>query len=109
MKKIFALLLLLSSTSALAHVKWFSDYDFAKAPLALGDLMHPTFYFLFALSLVSLPLMVWLDRAGEKSVAYNRVNGFLDQYADNGPAIMRVELACEDRELYLFTGKFGKN
>lgn len=94
MKFLVAFLLMGLSGASEAHVKWFSHYDFQQAPLALSQLNTPTFWGLFLLSIVSLPLMVWLDRAGENSVLYKKVNDFFDQYANNGPLIMRVAMGA---------------
>ncbi len=80
--------------AARAHVKWFSDYDFLQKPLELAQLHHPAFWGLFLLSLASLPLLVYTDRLGERSVLYRRINGFLDRYADDGVLIMRVAMGA---------------
>lgn len=94
MKKLFLLLVFIVPISAFAHVKWFSDYSFQNPPLNLTQLMTPYFWGLFILSLLSLPAMVYLDRFAEKSQAYNRINSFLDQYANNGPLIMRIAMGA---------------
>jgi hypothetical protein len=91
---LFSALALLAPAAANAHVKWFSDYSFNHAPLQWANLNHPTFWFLFGLSLISLPLLVWVDRLGEKSMVYGKINGFLDQYSDSGGLIMRVALGA---------------
>lgn len=92
MKKLSFVLLTLFPSIAMAHVKWFSDYNFAHPPLSLSDLNTPVFWGLFLLSLVSLPLMVWLDILGEKWGPYVRTNAWLDTFSDNGPLIMRVAM-----------------
>ncbi len=80
--------------SAQAHVKWFSNYDFIQPPLALSEIATPTFWGLLLLSLVSLPLLVWLDSAAGGSRPYRRMNGFLDRYKDEGPLIIRVTMGA---------------
>lgn len=77
-----------------AHVKWFSDFSFEAPPLQLSQLLSPYFIGLFSLSLISLPILVYLDRIAEKSLTYNKVNTFLDQFSDNGPLIMRVAMGA---------------
>lgn len=95
MKNFFYLFILsLFPNIAMAHVKWFSNYDFQQAPLQLSQLNHPTFWGLFALSLISLPLLVYTDKLGENSKLYQRINTFLDRYADEGPMIMRVAMGA---------------
>lgn len=93
--KYLVLLFSLIPIKAFAHVKWFSDYNFQEVPLAVGQLMsNPFFWGLFALSLVSLPLFVWTDKLGENWGPYQKVNTFLDQFAGNGPLIMRIAMGA---------------
>lgn len=94
MKFLMSLPLLLFSFSSHAHVKWFSNYDFQQAPLSLSQLNTPYFWGLFILSLISLPLLVWMDIIGDKSFIYKKINGFLDQYSSDGPLIMRVAMGA---------------
>lgn len=93
MNKIF-LFLFFWSFKAEAHVKWFSDYDFQHPPVNFQQLNTPTFWGLFLLSVVSLPIFVWLDKIAEKSYLYRKTNQFLDQYENNGPLIMRVTMGA---------------
>jgi uncharacterized membrane protein YphA (DoxX/SURF4 family) len=79
---------------ASAHVKWFSNYDFQQRPLNFSELNTPLFWGLFILSIVTIVLLVWLDKLAEKSLLYHRINSFLDRYADQGPLIMRVSMAA---------------
>lgn len=90
MKTLFTLLALIIPQISFAHVKWFSDYNFQNPPLNLSHLNTPVFWGLFLLSVVSMPIMVWLDKVAEKSPTYNKTNSFLDRYADSAPLIMRV-------------------
>lgn len=93
MKKLMLVLLFLIPSYAFAHVKWFSDYSFTQSPLTLGDLTsQPLFWGLFLLSVVSLPLMVWLDKIAEKWPSYVRLTNWLDTFSQNGPLIMRVAM-----------------
>lgn len=94
MKLFFLLLSLLTSPASQAHVKWFSNYDFQQPPLELAQLNNKYFWGLFILSLLSLPLMVFLDKVGDKSSFYRRIDSFLDRYSDNGPLIMRVAMGA---------------
>ncbi len=94
MKFIALLITFLFSQSSFAHVKWFSDYSFQQPPLELSDLNTPYFWGLLVLSLISLPIFTWIDKWGEKSAWYQRFNAFLDQYADDGPLIMRISMGA---------------
>jgi hypothetical protein len=92
MKALLSIVIVLFPTLAMAHVKWFSDYSFKHPPLELSALNQPMFWGLFALSLVSLPLMVWLDKVAERWPPYVRTNQWLDTFSENGPLIMRVAM-----------------
>ena len=94
MKKLLLLLLFIFPHMAQAHVKWFSDYNFIHTPLEFAQLFSPTFWGLFALSLISLPLLVYTDKLGEKSLVYQRINGFFDRYSDNSTLVMRIAMAA---------------
>lgn len=93
-KLLLTLITVLIPQLSWAHVKWFSDFDFVARPLELGQLNHPVFWGLFFLSLVSLPLLVYLDKIADKSSLYLRTNEFLDRYSENGPGIMRVAMGA---------------
>lgn len=92
--KIWGLLMGLFPLSALAHVKWFSNFNYDQPPLLLSQLGSPSFWGLFALSLISLPLLVWTDKLGEKWLPYQKCNHFLDRYSGNGGLIMRVTMGA---------------
>jgi hypothetical protein len=94
MKALIALATLLASASSHAHVKWFSNYSFQEPPLNLSQLNTPVFWGLFLLSIVSMPIMVLLDRWADKSEVYVKTNAFLDRYSENGPLIMRIAMGA---------------
>lgn len=90
----FFLNLFIKSTLSEAHVKWFSNYDFQQAPLHISDLGNIYFWGLLLLSLVSLPLIVYVDRKLETSKAYFRINSFLDRYSEDGLLLMRIVMGA---------------
>jgi uncharacterized membrane protein YphA (DoxX/SURF4 family) len=94
MKLLFLLLSFLVSTTASAHVKWFSSFDFKQRPLTFQELNHSVFWGLFLLSIITIALFVYLDKLAEKSAIYHRINTFLDRYAEQGPLIMRVAMGA---------------
>lgn len=47
---------------AWSHVKWFFPYDLSNPPLPIGDVLTPTFVYLFLLSVVGIYVFVWVDR-----------------------------------------------
>lgn len=94
MKILLSLFVLLIPSISFAHVKWFSDFSFQNPPLNLEQLNTPVFWGLFLLSVVSMPIMVWLDKVAENSKTYVMTNSFLDQYADSAGLIMRVAMGA---------------
>lgn len=94
MKTLLTIITLLIPQLSFAHVKWFSDYSFQNPPLDFSQLNNPTFWGLFLLSVVSMPVMVWLDKVAEKSTTYVKTNNFLDQYANSAGLIMRVAMGA---------------
>ena len=94
MRYIMSLIAFFYSQASHAHVKWFSDYSFDQVPLNLSSLNHTYFWGLFALSLISLPLLIWVDEIGDKSTFYSKFNQFFDRYSDQGPLIMRVTMGA---------------
>ncbi|WP_338844453.1 hypothetical protein V8J88_12455 [Massilia sp. W12] len=57
-----ALLLLLHSLTAQAHVKWFAPYDIAKPPLPIGEVLTETFMWFFGGSIVFIFGFFMVDR-----------------------------------------------
>jgi hypothetical protein len=45
-----------------AHVKWFSPYDLSKPPLPVGEVLTPTFIYLYLISIVTMYGFFWVDR-----------------------------------------------
>ncbi|MEZ0392155.1 MAG: hypothetical protein ACAH59_08075 [Pseudobdellovibrionaceae bacterium] len=90
MKKYLAPLVLFVSSTSFAHVKWFSKERFENPPLSFSQLNHPTFWGLFLLSVVTLALLVWLDRKLEQWPAYLKMNQYFDQYTDKATLILRI-------------------
>ena len=83
------------SSSASAHVKWFSSYGFEQAPLTLEKVFASVYFWpLFLLSLCSLPVIVFLDKKAEQTRTYLRINKFLDRYAANSRLILRISMAA---------------
>lgn len=47
---------------ALAHVKWFSEYDLNQPPLPIGDVLTGQFVHFFLASVLLIYVFFWLDR-----------------------------------------------
>lgn len=80
---------LIFPTSSYAHVKWFTQN---KEPsiFTLDELNRPAFWFLFALTVVTLAVIVYADRYLEKWSSYQKFSAYLESYADRAPVILRV-------------------
>lgn len=72
-----------------AHVKWFTRSK-DDSVIAISELNTTAFWFLLALSVITLALIVYIDRALEKSKLFIRFNHFLENYSDRATVILRV-------------------
>jgi uncharacterized membrane protein YphA (DoxX/SURF4 family) len=79
---------------ALAHVKWFSDFNFADRPLTLQDAITPTVTGLAALSMFVLAALVIIDRRLETMGWYQRFNGWFDARRQYSTLVMRIGLGA---------------
>lgn len=80
----------LFTSTAHAHVKWFSQYRFDQQPVTFAQLNHPAFWALVVLSVVTLGLFVWTDRKISDWGPYVRLNERLAQYEGNASLILRI-------------------
>lgn len=85
-----ALILTATSSTSSAHVKWFMKNGADSAPLTFLELNHASFWALLALSIVTLALLVFVDRKFENWGPYQKLDTFLDQYSDRSTLILRV-------------------
>ncbi len=66
--RISLLLFLLFSSAVLfpaeawSHVKWFFPYDLSHPPLPVGDVLTPTFVYVYLLSIIGIYAFFWVDR-----------------------------------------------
>lgn len=85
----FFMLLAFTPFIANAHVKWFTNNkDTSVASFA--DLNHLAFWFLLGLSVLTLALITYADRAFEKWAAYQKFNSYLESFSDRATVILRV-------------------
>jgi len=81
------------SSSASAHVKWFTQYDVAAQPLILKHVLSPDFEFLMGLSILALMIGALIERTtvGEACLrSFDRVTGGIE---DNTELLFRVGCA----------------
>jgi len=88
-KNFLYLLAAITSTEAFAHVKWFTR-ETKNRTINLSDLNTPSFWLLLGLSVVTLAVFVYADRALEKWKPYKRFSNYLESYAGNATIILRV-------------------
>jgi uncharacterized membrane protein YphA (DoxX/SURF4 family) len=81
---------LLLPQTALAHVKWFSDFSFTDRPLTLDETITPLFIGLAVLSMVVIGALVVVDRLLKDTTWYNRIGDWLEERSDKSVLVMRV-------------------
>lgn len=90
--KIISSLLFLSVVapiSASAHVKWFTHSE-DTGVTSLSELNHPAFWALLVLSVVTLALFAYADRALDKWPKYRKFNNYLESFSNRAVLILRV-------------------
>lgn len=83
-------LFFLVQVTALAHVKWFSDFSFSDQPLSIDQAVDTTFILLALLSMAVISSMVYLDRRLAKAIWYNRINDWLKSQSEHSLTVLRV-------------------
>ena len=90
-----ALLLLANFPStALAHVKWFSNFSFVNRPLTLSQAMTPVYLGLVMLSTLVISGMVLIDRQLNQLKWYTQINDWLSAQKENSAPVMRAAMAA---------------
>jgi len=79
---------------ALAHVKWFADFDFGDRPATFSQLLSPTFLALAALSFIAVGMLAVAERRLEEERWYARVNGWLAARSEHGLLVLRVTVGA---------------
>ncbi|HLR33318.1 MAG TPA: hypothetical protein VK074_12575 [Fodinibius sp.] len=83
-------IMLIVHATAIAHVKWFSDFSFADEPLTLAEAIDTTFLLLLLLSAVVIGALVYVDRQFREAVWFHRVNNWLKRQSAHSLTVMRV-------------------
>lgn len=76
--------------SAYAHVKWFADFNYATPPESFESVLTPTFWSMLALSVVTLVVLVLVDKWAEGLAAVSRLSRWLESYSESSLLVMRV-------------------
>lgn len=85
---------LFGAHSFVAHVKWFSDFDFGDAPRALSDLFTPTLIGLVIASTVVISLLVMIDKRLDGLGWYGAINTWLSDHQEHSDVILRAAMAA---------------
>lgn len=89
-----AALLGLFAPRAQAHVKWFSDFDFATPPLEISAVLSPTFLALLALSTAVITALVLVDRRLEGVSWHQAVIEWLSVRQGASLSVMRLAMSA---------------
>jgi uncharacterized membrane protein YphA (DoxX/SURF4 family) len=74
----------------LAHVKWFSHFDWATQPRGISEITTLTFWAMLALSVAVLIALVFADRWVESLPAGRRLSAWFETYSASSLLVMRV-------------------
>jgi hypothetical protein len=85
-------LFLLDGETAVAHVKWFSDFSFSDRPRTFSEVISPLFISLTILSAVVIGGLVLVERRLQEVSWYNRFNGWLESHRQQSVLVMRIGL-----------------
>ena len=77
-------------STAEAHVKWFSDYDFADPPLDFSEVLTPAFWWLAVLSMAVIAITVLLQPAMERLGWTQRFDRWAEQRGHLAVAALRI-------------------
>lgn len=80
--------------TALAHVKWFSNFSFGNRPLSVSEVLSPTFFALAVLSMVTLAALVFLDRRLSGTAWFEQTSRWLEVRREQSLLVMRVGLGA---------------
>ena len=83
-------LLFLVQATALAHVKWFSNFSFSDQPLTMDQAVGTTFLLLALVSMLVIGAMVYLDRRLAQTPWYSRINNRLKVQSKHSLTVIRV-------------------
>jgi hypothetical protein len=75
---------------ALAHVKWFADFDWTSAPSTMAEITTPTFWTMLALSVVVLAALVALDKRIDAITGAQRLRHWFETKSGFSLLVMRV-------------------
>jgi hypothetical protein len=82
--------LLLTPLVAHAHVKWFTDFSFADAPLTLDQAITPLFIGLTLVVVVAMAVAVLIDSRVQNAKWYQAIIGWFDARREHALTVMRI-------------------
>lgn len=84
------LMLVGSAQSAQAHVKWFSNYSYAGPPNSIDEIFTPTFFWLAALSMAVIGMMVLVEDWIGRKPWMQKIDVWLRSRQDQAEAVLRL-------------------
>ncbi|MEM1202597.1 MAG: DoxX family membrane protein [Acidobacteriota bacterium] len=88
------LVLGLGALEASAHVKWFSDFDYATPPLRIAEVASPTFFSLLAVGTFVMVGLVFVDRRLGDSPWFQVVSDWLGNRQGASLSVMRLAMSA---------------
>ena len=76
----------------LAHVKWFTDFDWSTPPRAVSEITSATFWSMLALSIVTILVMVLVDRWMQRTEPLSGLTRWFEAKSGSSLLVMRVAL-----------------
>jgi hypothetical protein len=102
-----ALLIFLCALAAKAHVKWFVEYDTAKPPLPIGEVLSGTFIKMFLVCVAGIYLFFLVDRYIYKKGYLAEFDQKLRRFDDFSSLIMRASAGVFFLSLWAWYMYFG--
>lgn len=84
------LVLVTAPSTANAHVKWFSEFDWSTKPRTVAETTTFNFWLLLALSVFTLMAMVLLDERVRTTKWAAKISDWFSQHANSSALVMRV-------------------
>ncbi len=99
---LFALLIIIFTDTAEAHVKWFVEFDISEQPLPIGDVIDKTFVYMFIVSVIACYLFFLVDRYIYEEGYFAEFDKKLKMFDGAANYIMRVAAGIFFLSLFLW-------
>lgn len=89
---LFLIMLALPVSTALAHVKWFTDFSFADPPASISSVLTPAFFGLMLFTLAALAVAVMIDWRLRETDWWKRIVSWFEARRVHALDVMRIGL-----------------